>query len=88
MITQTTKGEWLWFNRNFEVETIFDFKTVKCELSGIGDSEWIQQVIPVTESKALAIDANRGLIALDIENEIYSVYHADENWCVQDSIFL
>jgi hypothetical protein len=88
MITQTTKGEWLWLNKYYEEERIFDFKKIKGKVPGTEDAEWIQQIVPLDESKALAIDANRGLIALDVDNEMYSVYHHNENWCIQDSIFL
>jgi len=88
MITQTTKGEWLWLNKNYKEERIFDFKKIEDKMPGSEDSEWIQQVVPIGKSKALAIDANRGLIALDFEKEIYSVYHPNENWCIQDSLIL
>jgi len=88
MITQTTIGEWLWLDKNHEEEIIFDFKRMAGKAPGTENSEWIQQVVPLDGSKALAIDANRGLIAFDYENEVYSIYSTDENWCVQDLLIL
>jgi len=88
MITQTTEGEWLWLDKNHEAKCIFDFKRMAGKAPGTENSEWIQQVVPVNESRALSIDANRGLIAFDYEDEIYSIYFSDENWCVQDLLIL
>ncbi len=88
MITQTTKGEWLWLNSNLKEEQVFDFKNLGGKVKGSEDAEWLQQVIPGPDNTALALDANRGLIALDTQKKMYSIYHHDENWCVQDALFL
>jgi hypothetical protein len=36
--------------------------------------------------RVLALDANRGLLAIDLSVGCYSRYEIDPNWCVQDAI--
>lgn len=88
LITQTTKGEWLWLDNNYNEELIIEFNKLQGKIVGTENSEWIQQVIPMDDNKAIAIDANRGLIVFDLSKNIYNIYQPNENWCIQDLIFI
>ena len=87
-VTQTTRGEWLILNQNYEVESIYNFSTLAGKVAGSEDSEWNQQVVPLNENNAIAIDANRGIITLDILKKEYSIYDPDPNWCIQDALIV
>jgi hypothetical protein len=87
-VTDTVQGDWVIFNSAFLPELTYTFSTLDGKVPGTDHVEWIQQVIPVPGSKALAIDANRGLLAVDFQNAQYTVYQPDPNWCVQDAVLL
>lgn len=87
-ITNTTEGKWIWLDDYFREEQVFDLSTLGGKVEDAGDAEWLQQVVALRDNKALGLDANRGLIALDIENMRYALYQANPNWCIQDALFL
>ncbi len=86
VINDTTKGEWWQMDASFMPKHRYSFRTLGGKVSECGDAEWIQQVVPVGESLALALDANRGLIAIDLGKKRYTTYRPDENWCIQDAL--
>lgn len=87
-ITNTTKGEFWIFNKFLEAQKIFSFKELGHKIKGTENIEWIQQIIPIDEQHLLALDANRGLIAVNLIKKQYSIYYPDPNWCFQDALFL
>jgi hypothetical protein len=86
VVTNTTKGEWWTFSPSFESRQCYSVAKMGGKVPGTESVEWVQQVIPVGESKALFLDANRGLIAVDIFSRCYSIYQPDPNWCIQDAL--
>ena len=88
MITQTTIGKWIWLDQKFQDEFCFDLSNLEGKVPGTEDAEWIQQVVSIDQSKALGIDGNRGLIALDYKEKKYCIYQVDPNWCIQDALLL
>jgi hypothetical protein len=57
-------------------------------VAGTEEGEWVQHVVSFGSSQALALDANRGLIVIDLANECYSVYQPDPSWCIQDALHI
>ena len=88
MITLTTEGLWIWLDKTFKKIKTLSFKNLDKKIHGIEDAEWIQQVVPFNDNIGLSIDANRGLIAFDLNKEEYCVYNPNENWCIQDVLFV
>jgi len=88
MITNTVKGEWWLFTENWTPLRVFVVKNLPYKVPGTEEVEWLQQVIPITQYLFLAIDANRGLIGIDIKEKRYSLYRPDPNWCIQDALFI
>ena len=81
MMTNTTRGEWWYFSSDWEALGCLSLHKLGTEAV-----EWIQQVISLPGGELLSLDANRGIIAIDPIHEMYTVYHPDENWCVQDAL--
>lgn len=85
-VTNTTKGEFWVLDNAFKKKKIYSFNELEHKVKGTEDIEWIQQIIPVNKNCFLALDANRGLIAVDSQKKQYSVYKPNENWCFQDAL--
>lgn len=86
IITDTTRGEWRKMNAKFATELIFSTAQLGDKAPGTEDLEWLQQVVMFDRDRVLALDANRGLLAVDIRAGCYSRYEIDPNWCVQDAV--
>ncbi len=87
-VTDTLKGQFLEFDRAFSPIRRYDFSQLGGKPEPLADREWLQQVIPVTSNKWIALDANRGLMFVDLERERYEIQKVDENWCMQDLLLL
>ncbi|MGE4552066.1 MAG: hypothetical protein AB7D57_03080 [Desulfovibrionaceae bacterium] len=81
--TDTTVGRWCVFDRDFRPLAEYLLRTLPGKPAYVGPAEWVQQCIPY-EDGFLALDANRGLLAVDLSRRCYSVYSLDPEWCVQD----
>jgi len=88
MITNTTKGECIFMNKSFERIGGFSISNFKGKIKEVGTREWIQQVIHTGDDVFFALDANRGLISIDLANSSYNVYQPDSTWCFQDAIMI
>jgi hypothetical protein len=86
LVTDTTRGQWRRMNRAFETERIYSTASLPGKSAGAHDLEWLQQVVMFDPDRALALDANRGLLAIDLKAARYSRYEIDPNWCVQDAM--
>jgi hypothetical protein len=88
MVTDTTRGE-LWLtDRDFRLKTKIDFSGLGGKPDDVAGLEWVQQVVPVTDSLYMALDANRGLIVFDTQRRVYELIRVDDRWCVQDALFI
>lgn len=79
----TTVGRWCIFDQGFRLKTVYSFRSLPGKPDLVGDSEWVQQCIPYGDG-FIAVDSNRGLIAVDPTTRSYTVYSIDVEWCVQD----
>jgi hypothetical protein len=87
VITDTLKGRWLELDRQFSLRREYHANTLTGKPPELGDAEWLQQIVPFDGRRILLLDANRGLIAVDLEARKLSRYQADPNWCIQDALF-
>jgi len=82
-IADTTVGKLVVFNQQFEKRVEYSLRNVPGKPAVVGAAEWIQQCLPVPGG-FIVVDANRGLLAINIETHEYSVYDVDGEWCIQD----
>jgi len=87
-LTNTVKGEWWVLTKDFELHEVYSVAEMSGKVPGTENVEWVQQVVPWDERHVLFIDANRGLIAVDLEEQAYTIYQPDSNWCIQDAVKL
>ena len=88
IVTNTTKGE-IWFlSHDFVPIEIVSFEGMPGKMPELGSIEWIQNTKLTPEGMLLCLDANRGLIALDIAERKVNVFQPDPEWCFQDAIML
>ncbi|OAI49743.1 hypothetical protein AYO43_02855 [Nitrospira sp. SCGC AG-212-E16] len=82
MVTNTLRGEFWLLNRDFEILS----KVNICGLPGkppeMAEHEWLQAVYPLGHDCFIGLDANRGLISIDLKSRRYRVFPVDESWCV------
>jgi len=86
LITDTTKGICHFLNKDFEILKTFIFNNLQGKPKEIAQNEWIQQISPLTQSLFLALDANRGPILFDVQEQKYQFMDINSNWCLQDCI--
>ncbi len=83
LATDTTRGEWVRFDACFAPLE----RASVCQMPGkpadAGDAEWLQEVVPVGKDVFLAVDANRGLLAVDCAAGTCTQYAVDAEWCIQ-----
>ncbi|MDY7109713.1 MAG: hypothetical protein SYC29_13845 [Planctomycetota bacterium] len=86
IITDTTRGEWRRMTSAFRTEAICSTAGLADKAPGTEALEWLQQVVVFDHDRVLALDANRGLIAIDLKAGRYTPYEVDPDWCVQDAM--
>lgn len=82
MVTNTLMGEFWILNRNFEIVDKIVTRNLRGKSAEIGENEWLQAVYPVSDGCFLGLDANRGLIFINLQAKQYYIYPVDESWCV------
>jgi hypothetical protein len=82
MITNTLKGECWFLGRDFDVVGKLVFSDLPGKPAELAANEWLQSVHPIGPHLLVGLDANRGLILVDVEARAWSVVPVDENWCV------
>jgi len=85
-LTNTVRGEWWLLNQDFTAHTVYSAAMLEGKVEGTESVEWLQQTVPVGKGHALFLDANRGLIAVDLINRTYTRYGVNPEWCVQDAV--
>jgi hypothetical protein len=84
IVTNTTRGEFWILNEDFTPRTCIDFASLPGKVEGTGEAEWLQQVAPISKSRFIAVDSNRAIFCFDLEEEAYTPYRIDPDYCVQD----
>lgn len=82
MVTNTLRGEFWLLNRDFEILRKVSVRGVPGKPSEMANHEWLQAVYPLGEDGFMALDANRGLISIDLRENCYRVFSVDESWCI------
>lgn len=85
-VTDTTRGAWVRYSAGWQkTEDILSHNLpFKCAESE--DREWLQQAMRVNDDQLLYLDANRGIIAADLQRKAYTCYLPDPNYCIQDAL--
>ena len=85
LVTSTREGCFLILSPTFQVERRVGFADMPGKPAEMEEEEWLQSVSPLSDGRQLlAVDANRGLFVIDIEDRKWNVFDIDENWCVQE----
>ncbi|MAF85640.1 MAG: hypothetical protein CL875_04090 [Dehalococcoidales bacterium] len=85
LVTSTREGCFFTLSPTFQVERQVSFTDMPGKPAGMEEEEWLQSVSPLSDGRQLlAVDANRGLFVIDVENRKWNVFDIDENWCVQE----
>lgn len=87
-VTNTTKGEWWLLDSDFSTRMVYSVAQLQGKVPDMEEVEWLQHVVAAGTDRVLMIDANRGLIAVDLVTERYSAYQIDDNYCIQDALQL
>lgn len=82
MVTNTLKGECWFLDRNFQVREKLVFSDLSGKPAELADNEWLQSVHRVSRDVVIGLDANRGLILVDVAARLWSRVVVDQNWCV------
>ena len=88
IVSNTTKGEMWFLSRDFILERKVVLSDLGGKPKGVGPVEWLQNTKIVSGDVFLCLDANRGLIAVDIEKKKYNIYQPNVEWCIQDAFQL
>lgn len=88
LMTNTTVGEWWVFSSDWQPLRRVSLQGLTGKITGTEDMEWLQQVVSVPTGEFLCLDANRGVLAVDIVEKVYSLYQPNPNWCIQDAMLL
>lgn len=84
IVTNTCAGELWVLGRDFDLLQRYDFRGLPGKPPEVGAGEWLQHVTPLAEGRFVALDANRGIIIVDVAAARYEILHPDPNWCIQD----
>lgn len=88
MVTDTLKGRVVFYDSDFDRRKILKFSNLAGKPDGLEDREWLQQVIPISDHEFIVLDANRGILFLDITDKLFCKLDVDPNWCMQDFLVL
>ncbi len=86
LMTNTTLGEWWHFSVDWEPIFRASLTSLGGKVEGTEEVEWVQQVVAVHDGLLLCLDANRGLIGVDMCQRAYTLYQVHPNWCIQDAM--
>lgn len=82
MVTSTMKGECWFLDERFAVIRKLVFATLPGKPPELGANEWLQSVHPLGDGVFAGLDANRGLVLVDLARRCYTVIPVDPDWCV------
>jgi hypothetical protein len=82
MVTNTLRGEFWFLNRDFEILNTVSVRGLPGKPTEMAQHEWLQAVYPLGDDCFMGLDANRGLIFIDVKSRRYRIFPVDESWCV------
>jgi hypothetical protein len=86
MVTDTLRGECWLLSSSFELERKFGFARLPGKPAEVVGHEWLQVVRRLSEDAYLGVDANRGLILVNLDQRRHALVPIDENWCVHSCV--
>jgi len=84
VVTDTLKGEFLILDKAFNILQKLVLSNLPGKPKGTEKLEWLQLVKPVSKTKFIGLDSNRGIVVFDIADQCYEIIKPDPNWCIQD----
>ncbi|MDA8109537.1 MAG: hypothetical protein M0015_13030 [Betaproteobacteria bacterium] len=82
LVTNTLHGEFWLLDGAFNVQTRVVTRNLPGKPEEMAQHEWLQAAYPVRGGVFVAADANRGLIAIDLNAGSWQIHAVDESWCV------
>jgi hypothetical protein len=82
MVTNTLRGEFWLLTRDFKLLSKVSTRGLPGKPREMAEHEWLQAVYPLGEGCFMGLDANRGLISIDLKSRRYQIFPVDESWCV------
>ena len=82
IVTNTLMGEFWLLDANFNLTEKLITRNLSGKPQELGENEWLQATYPVGEGCFMALDANRGLLHIDLGMKKYKVYSSDGSWCI------
>lgn len=88
IVANTCRGELWLMDRDFDVTSSYDFTGLPGKPAELGDIEWLQHVTPLAGGRLACLDANRGIIVVDVNERRYEILQPDPDWCIQDLLVI
>jgi len=82
LVTNTLHGEFWILNQDFNVVKKVVTRNLPGKSKEMAEHEWLQAAYPVGDGCFIGLDANRGLIFINLLTWQYCIYPVDESWCV------
>jgi hypothetical protein len=88
IVANTCRGELWLMDRDFNPTRTYDFTGLPGKPAELGDIEWLQHVTPLADGRFACLDANRGIIVVDVSARRYEILLPDPEWCIQDLLVI
>ena len=82
MVTNTLLGEFWLLAQDYNVLNKIATRNLPGKPEGMVEHEWLQATYPVGDGEFIGLDANRGLIYINLHSKQYCIYSVDDSWCV------
>lgn len=82
MVTNTLLGEFWLLDQDCSVINIITTRNLPGKPESMSEHEWLQAAYPLGADQFIGLDANRGLIYINLLTKQYCIYSVDESWCV------
>lgn len=82
MVTDTLRGEFWLLDQDYKVLSKITTRNLPGKPENMDAHEWLQAVYPIGINQFIGLDANRGLIFIDLHEKKYHIYSVDQSWCV------
>lgn len=86
MVTNTLLGEFWLLDQDYNLVSKVATRNLPGKPEELGENEWLQAVYPVGCGQFVGLDANRGLIYINLLTKQYRIYAVNETWCVHHMV--
>jgi len=88
IVTDTCRGALWLMDEGFNVTQSYDFTGLPGKPAELGDIEWLQHATPLGDGRFACLDANRGIVVVDVNARRYEILQPDPEWCIQDLLVI